>query len=138
YIPAGAKDGSAQPVLPAGGGPGGNPRLWDELYEITATIENVGDRIGEEVPQLYVSLGGPNDPKVVLREFDRVTVAPGTPYTWRTTLTRRDLSNWNPVTQNWEITDSEKTVFVGSSSRKLHLEAKLPKPYYVEDLDLQC
>ena len=41
-------------------------------------------------------------------------------------LTRRDLSNWNTTTQNWEITPYPKTVFVGSSSRQLPLQAPLP------------
>ena len=32
YLPPGATDGSAQPVHPAGGGLGGNPRLYDVLF----------------------------------------------------------------------------------------------------------
>lgn len=52
YIPAGASDGSPQPILPAGGGPGGNPGLYDELFWVSATITNTGDVIGDEVPQL--------------------------------------------------------------------------------------
>ncbi|KAI5309259.1 hypothetical protein KEM55_003665 [Ascosphaera atra] len=107
--------------------------LWDELYEISAVIENNGELEGEAVPQLYVSLGGPNDPKVVLREFDRIPVQPGVPRTWRTTLTRRDISNWDPVSQNWVITPHEKHIYVGRSSRDLPLEAKLPQPWYMND-----
>ncbi|KAI5293455.1 hypothetical protein KEM52_005520 [Ascosphaera acerosa] len=132
YIPEGALSGAPQKTLPAGGGPGGNPRLYDELYEVVVTIENTGDIIGDAVPQLYVALGGPNDARVVLRDFDRVSITPGVPYTWRTTLTRRDVSNWDVVAQNWAVTDHEKTVFVGSSSRDLPLVAKLPPPRYIE------
>lgn len=75
----------------------------------------------------YISLGGKNDAKVVLRQFDRVQIKAGHKYKWSTTLTRRDLSNWDNVAQDWVITDSPKTVYVGSSSRKLHLEAPLPE-----------
>lgn len=32
YIPANAQNGSAQPILPAGGGLGGNPELYDVLF----------------------------------------------------------------------------------------------------------
>lgn len=62
----------------------------------------------------------------VLRAFDRVTVAPGQQLQWTTTLTRRDLSNWNVETQNWEVTSAPKKVYVGNSSRKLPLSADLP------------
>ena len=52
YVPAGSQDGSAQPLLPAGGGPGGNPALYDVMYQVTATITNTGKVAGDEVPQL--------------------------------------------------------------------------------------
>ncbi|TQB74553.1 hypothetical protein MPDQ_004659 [Monascus purpureus] len=122
YIPAGASDGSPQPILPAGGGPGGNPGLYDELFWVSATITNTGDVIGDE----YVSLGGPDEPKVVLRGFNRYTLGPGQQAVWTASLTRRDLSNWDPETQNWYISKYPKTVYVGSSSRNLPLNATLP------------
>ncbi|KAK2767511.1 hypothetical protein FQN54_003668 [Arachnomyces sp. PD_36] len=126
YVPTGARDGSPQELLPAGGAPGGNPGLYDTMYTITATISNTGEVYGEEVPQLYLSLGGPDDPKVVLRNFDRIGLAPGEDKGWITTLTRRDISNWDPASQDWVISEHPKKVYVGSSSRKLHLEADLP------------
>ncbi|ODH50575.1 hypothetical protein GX48_03257 [Paracoccidioides brasiliensis] len=126
YVPPGATDGSAQELLPAGGGPGGNPGLYDILYQITATITNTGDIPGDEVPQLYVSLGGPNDAKVVLRNFDRLTISPGEAKVWKAVLARRDISNWDPISQNWVISEHPKTVYVGSSSRNLPLSAPLP------------
>ncbi|ODM23820.1 putative beta-glucosidase A [Aspergillus cristatus] len=127
YIPENAQDGSAQPRLPASGGQGGNPGLYDELFRVSATIKNTGKLAGDEVPQLYVSLGGPNEPKVVLRNFDRITLQPGQEVVWSTTLTRRDLANWDVAAQDWAITQYPKKVFVGSSSRKLPLRASLPR-----------
>ncbi|MCJ1264141.1 hypothetical protein MMC22_004012 [Lobaria immixta] len=126
YIPAGSQDGSSQPLLPAGGAPGGNPQLYDVLYQVTATITNTGKISGAEVPQLYLSLGGPSDPKVALRGFERLSIDPGSSATFAVDLTRRDVSNWNPVVQNWVISDYNKTVHVGTSSRKLLLSAPLP------------
>ncbi|KAH8793053.1 beta-glucosidase 1 precursor [Hyaloscypha sp. PMI_1271] len=102
FLPPHAIDGSPQPLLGAGGAPGGNPQLWDVLYSVTATITNNGTRNGEEVPQLYVSLGGPNNPRLVLH-----------------------LSNWDTVAQNWVITSFPKTVYVGPSSRNLPLSQAL-------------
>ncbi|KZF23538.1 glycoside hydrolase family 3 protein [Xylona heveae TC161] len=125
YIPPGAQDGSPQPIVPAGGAPGGNPGLYDVLYSVEATITNTGTVAGEEVPQLYVSLGGPNDPKVVLRGFERLSIQPGQSTTFHADLLRRDLSNWDSASQNWVITNYTKTVYVGSSSRKLPLSQTL-------------
>ncbi|KAJ5545966.1 beta-glucosidase A [Penicillium frequentans] len=126
YVPAGATNGSAQPLLPASGPSGGNSGLFEDLVQVTATITNTGSMTGDEVPQLYVSLGGANDPPKVLRAFDRVTIAPGQKLQWTTTLNRRDLSSWDVVSQNWVVTKTPKKVYVGNSSRKLPLSANLP------------
>lgn len=146
-FPAGSSDGSPQPYLPAGSNiaPGGNTRLWDIVFTISATITNTGSVDGDEVPQVYVALGGPNDPKVQLRNFDRMTIAAGRSATFTATLERKDLMNWDTVSQDWYvltilpqfhdfgyanepsryISSYPKTVYVGSSSRKLPLSAQL-------------
>jgi beta-glucosidase len=127
FLPPHATDATPQPLLRAAGksNPGGNRQLYDTLYTITADIKNTGSVVGNEVPQLYVSLGGPNDPKVVLRDFDRLRIDPGQTTQFRATLTRRDLSNWDVVAQDWVISQYPKKVFVGRSSRKLDLSADL-------------
>jgi beta-glucosidase len=126
-IPPNALSSSPQPIHPAGGAPGGNPQLYDVLYQVEATIRNTGSIGGEEVPQLYISLGGASDPRVVLRGFQRLSINPGSFATFHADITRRDISNWDPVTQNWVITNYTKTVHVGSSSRRLQLTAVLPQ-----------
>jgi len=128
--PNGATDSRPQARIPAGGAPGGNPQLWDVLYTVTATITNNGTVPGDEVVQLYVSLGGEDDPAVVLRGFERLSIQPGQSATFSADITRRDVSNWDVASQNWVITDSPKKVFVGASSRKLVLEAELDTSGY--------
>jgi hypothetical protein len=123
YLPPGATDSSPQVLLPAGGAPGGNPGLYDVLYEVSATITNTGSVTGDEVAQLYVSLGG-DEPAVVLRGFDRLTIPAGASATFTAQLTRRDLSTWDTVSQNWVLSTCPK-VYVGSSSRKLPLSVTL-------------
>ncbi|KAL9000747.1 MAG: hypothetical protein Q9188_005622 [Gyalolechia gomerana] len=123
--PAGSQDGSPQPLLAAGGAPGGNPELYDVLYQVEATITNVGSIAGEEVAQLYISLGGPYDPKIVLRNFERLSIQPNSSATFHADITRRDISNWDTSAQNWDISSSPKTVYVGSSSRSLPLSGVL-------------
>lgn len=125
FVPAGSQDGSPQPLISAGGGPGGNPQLYDVLYQVSATITNTGSIPGEEVPQLYISLGGPYEPRVVLRGFERLSIQPGQSATFEADITRRDVSNWDTASQNWVITNYTKTAFVGSSSRNLPLRAVL-------------
>lgn len=127
FLPPNATSSAPQPLLPASGAPGGHPALWDVLYTVTAEITNTGSRAGDEVPQLYVSLGGGVDqnPPLVLRGFDRLSLGPGETGTFQAVLTRRDLSNWDTVRQNWVINGSPKTVHVGRSSRKLELSATL-------------
>ena len=125
FIPPGSQDSSPQPLVPAGGGSGGNPMLYDVLYQVSATITNTGSIPGDEVPQLYISLGGPYEPKVVLRGFERLSIQPGQAATFTADVTRRDISNWDTTSQNWVITNYTKTAFVGSSSRNLPLRAVL-------------
>lgn len=125
FVNPGSQDGSPQPLIAAGGGPGGNPGLYDVLYQVTATIANTGSIPGAEVAQLYISLGGPYDPKVVLRGFEKLSIQPGGSTTFTADILRRDISNWDTVAQNWVISNYPKTVYVGSSSRTLPLSATL-------------
>jgi len=123
-----ATNSSSQPVLPAGGAPGGNPGLYEVLYTITFSLSNSGNRSGTAIPQLYLQLGGNENPNAVLRGFDEVSLAPGETRSVVFELTRRDLSNWNVTSQNWEIWDREKTVFVGESVNRIRLNTSLPAP----------
>ncbi|KAF2765109.1 putative beta-glucosidase 1 precursor [Teratosphaeria nubilosa] len=126
FIPANALNGSAQPYPKAGGAPGGNPRLYDVLYHVTATITNTGKVAGEEVPQLYISRGGPYDPPKELRGFDRLSIEPNCSVTFTVDVTRRDIGSWSTVEQDWYVRNTTKKVWVGSSSRNLPLEGLLP------------
>ncbi|KAK3346750.1 glycoside hydrolase family 3 protein [Lasiosphaeria hispida] len=124
--PSALTNSSAQPVLPAGGSPGGNPGLYEVLYTISAKINNIGKVAGTDIPQLYVQLGGKENPWGVLRGFDEVALEPGESKTVTFELTRRDISNWNTTSQNWEIGNKEKFVFIGQSSSRIRLNSTLP------------
>ncbi|KAJ5670563.1 uncharacterized protein N7477_005926 [Penicillium maclennaniae] len=71
----------------AGGGPGGNPSLYEAMLELSLQVTNTGNRAGKEVVQIYVSF--PDDvaehrglgwnreaidfPERVLRNFSRLS-----------------------------------------------------------------
>ncbi|KAG9591803.1 glycoside hydrolase family 3 protein, partial [Aureobasidium melanogenum] len=125
FIPSNALNGSSFSYPLSSGANGGNPGLWDILYHIHVNITNTGHVVGDEVPQLYVSLGGPYDPKIVLRGFERVKINPGETVQVTFPLARRDLANWDTEKQDWVISEYEKKVFVGPSSRDLPLSTVL-------------
>lgn len=72
-----------------------------------------------EVTQLYVQI--PNAPVRQLRGFEKVVLRPGESVEAGFALTRRDLSIWDVMLQQWRLQEAEYGVFVGSSSRDLRV-----------------
>ena len=124
-----AKPGMAYPYptntsfkSPAGGGPGGNPSLWDVLIRVTATVTNTGSTAGAEVAQLYVSFPQSMEyptPPNQLRGFSKVYLNPSGTQQVSFDVTRRDLSVWNTSAQNWVFLEGVYSFNVGNSSRSL-------------------
>ncbi len=123
-----------QTPSPAGGAPGGNPSLYEDHVLVNCTVTNTGQRTGKHVVQLYLSFPSnvkeretaePIDfPVRVLRGFEKVELKAGESQTVSLALTRKDLSYWSVVQQNWVMpSDGEGKfgVWVGSSSRDLTL-----------------
>jgi len=113
----------------AGGGEGGNPDLWNTYASVSVDIKNSGLVAGKEVVQLYISftdvLGEAKTvdfPEKVLRQFEKIYLEPSETQTVNFNLTRRDLSYWDVVRQNWVMpTEGSITIRVGASSRDLKL-----------------
>jgi beta-glucosidase len=102
--------------------PGGNPALWESMYNVTISLTNSGDLAGASVPQLYVGfpLGTPaGTPPRQLRGFEKVYLEAGETQTVGFELMRRDLSYWDVVSQQWVILEGEFAVYLGFSSRDL-------------------
>ncbi|KAL2786985.1 putative beta-glucosidase G [Aspergillus keveii] len=102
--------------------PGGNPALWESLYNVTVEVTNTGDVDGAAVPQLYVTYPDSTPagtPPKQLRGFDKVVLEAGESRTVGFELMRRDLSYWDVVSQEWLIPEGEFVVRVGFSSRDL-------------------
>jgi beta-glucosidase len=102
---------------------GGAEDLWDVLTTVTANVQNTGPVDGAEVAQLYVGI--PGGPIRQLRGFSKVYIRAGQTVTVSFDLTRRDLSVWDVVAQQWKLQSGEYYIYVGASSRILHLDGTL-------------
>lgn len=102
---------------------GGHEDLWDIVAKVSATVTNTGSVAGAEVAQLYVGI--PNGPVKQLRGFAKPTLKPEESAVVEFELTRRDLSTWDVVAQNWLLQEGEYGISVGSSSRNLPLAGSL-------------
>ncbi|EKD14565.1 uncharacterized protein L3040_000087 [Drepanopeziza brunnea f. sp. 'multigermtubi'] len=114
----------------AGGDEGGNPDLWKVYANVSVDITNTGPVAGKEVVQVYISFddvllgeGVTVDfPVKVLRQFEKIHLETNQTKTVEFGLTRRDMSFWDEVRQNWVMpTKGNITIRVGSSSRDLRL-----------------
>lgn len=106
--------------------PGGNPALWETLYNVTVSVSNTGAVDGAAVPQLYVtfpSSAPAGTPPYQLRGFDKIVIAAGETQTSSIELMRRDISYWDVAAQEWLIPSGDFTISVGFSSRDLRVAA---------------
>ena len=112
-----------QPPSPAGGGPGGNPSLFDYHLNVSVTVKNTGKRKGSAIVQVYVRFpqkkGAVVDkvtgksvdfPDKVLRGFEKVEIEAGAAKRVEIGLTRKDLSWWSVGEQNWRMVMDDDVV----------------------------
>ncbi|KAI0977504.1 glycoside hydrolase family 3 protein [Xylaria arbuscula] len=115
---------------PAGGASGGNPALFDVAYTLSVTVTNTGNTTasGKAVAQAYVQFpaaadnGGFDTPVIQLRDFAKTdTLAPGASATLSLQLTRKDVSVWDPKSQNWIVPSpaGRYSVWIGQASDDL-------------------
>jgi beta-glucosidase len=110
----------------SGGAQGGNPALFDVAYDVSVTVTNTGSRAGKAVAQLYVQFptSSFDTPIIQLRDFEKTsTLAAGATQTLSLRVTRKDLSVWDVVSQNWIIPNvgGDYGIWIGDSSDNLRL-----------------
>jgi beta-glucosidase len=98
---------------------GGNPRLFDIIASVTAVVSNTGNAVAAEVAQLYIGI--PNAPVKQLRGFSKDTINPGHSTIVSFPLTRRDLSVWDVVSQQWRLQTGTYEVYLGKSVEDIQL-----------------
>lgn len=115
---------------PAGGGPGGNPALFDTAFELAVTVTNTGaEYAGKAVVQAYVQFpdaaaaAGWDTPVVQLRDFAKTgtLAAGGGSESVALALTRKDVSVWDVISQNWVVPEpaARYRVWIGEASDQL-------------------
>ncbi|KAF2741382.1 beta-glucosidase-like protein [Polyplosphaeria fusca] len=117
-----------KPGPAAGGAQGGNPALFDTAYDVSVTVTNTGNASGKAVAQLYVQFPANtaliDTPIIQLRDFEKTDgLAAGESQILSLRLTRKDLSVWDVVSQNWIVPDPQGDYgfWIGGSSDALTL-----------------
>lgn len=108
---------------------GGNPNLFTSLVTVDVTVQNTGSMGASEVVQLYVGIPGSDVPLRQLRGFVKTFIERGSSITAHFELTRRDLSVWNTMYQEWELRRGEYALYVGASV----LDIRLNGTFYLSD-----
>ncbi|RDH31277.1 glycosyl hydrolase family 3 N terminal domain-domain-containing protein [Aspergillus welwitschiae] len=103
---------------------GGLDSLWDVMATISCTVTNTGRTEAAEVAQLYIRIPGAG-PDRVLRGFRKHSISPGRSVDMQFHLTRRDLSQWDVVTQQWVLVEGEYGVMVGKSVLDIQLTGNM-------------
>jgi beta-glucosidase len=104
---------------------GGKPTLFDVIASVSCVVTNTGNfPVGAaEVAQLYIGI--PNGLPKQLRGFSKQSMDAGKSVVMEFDLTRRDLSTWDVVQQEWVLQRGEYAVYVGASVLDIRLEGSL-------------
>lgn len=90
----------------------------DDTLTFSVTVENRGDRTGEEIIQLYIGFSNSSvdRPIKLLRGFEKIALEPGEEQRVEMSLPAPDLAWYNPDTGSWEIEPMEYEYYLGPSS----------------------
>lgn len=90
----------------------------DEGLTVSLTVNNTGERAGEETVQLYVGCPGRRIDRPVkeLKGFERVALEPGDGARVTFEIKAADLAYYDSENAVWEVEEGEYTVYAGSSS----------------------
>ncbi|MBN2281094.1 MAG: glycoside hydrolase family 3 C-terminal domain-containing protein [Candidatus Marinimicrobia bacterium] len=97
----------------------------DVLAIISFDVKNVGDRVGDEIPQLYINdeTSSVTTYEKNLRGFERINLAPGKSQTITFELKKDDLAIYNRE-MDFVVEPGTFKVMVGSSSEDIRLEGE--------------
>ncbi|GIV59099.1 MAG: hypothetical protein KatS3mg043_0188 [Rhodothermaceae bacterium] len=90
-------------------------------------VTNTGERTGDEVVQLYVQYPASSvpRPRLELKGFDRLTLAPGETRTVVLRLPASELRYWDEAAAQWVLEPGPVRLLAGVSSADLRLETTI-------------
>lgn len=94
---------------------------------VRLTVTNTGKRAGKETVQLYMSLPDSRvyRPPLELKDFRKVSLAPGASEQVEFVLTKEDLAVYDTASGSWRTENGIYTIAVGASSRDIRLKGQL-------------
>jgi beta-glucosidase len=96
----------------------------DDTITISVDVENIGDRAGEEVVQMYIEhiKSSVTRPKKELKGFKRVMVEAGEKVSVELSLDAKDMAYWNTEKNSWVVEEGDIRISLGSSSSEEDLK----------------
>jgi beta-glucosidase len=94
---------------------------------VRVDVTNTGSRAGDEVVQLYTHQRRSRNqlPVRQLRDFQRVSLAPGETVTVKLAVRAADLAHWDVTRDRWVVESSTHDLLVGASSTDIRQRATL-------------
>ena len=94
-----------------------------ETLTVSVDVTNSGDREGKEIIQLYVAdkTGSANRPVRELKNFAKVSLAPGETKTVRMELNKRSFAWYHVKLHDWYAASGNYEIQIGKSSREIVL-----------------
>ena len=98
-------------------------KLNEEL-EISFELENIGDRFGAEIIQLYIQEITPQveRPLKELKRFKKVSLNSGKNIKIDFRINKHDLAYFDEKLNSWNTNDGKYNILIGSSSRNIKLK----------------
>ena len=98
----------------------------DDIY-VSFTIKNIGNVIGKEIAQIYISQEDSIifKPKKELKGFEKIELKPGEEKSITVVLSKKDFEYYNVETKKWEIESGKYKILVGKSSKDIVLEQEI-------------
>ncbi len=93
--------------------------LKDDALQVNVKVTNSGEVTAKEVVQLYVGFSNSkvDRPIKLLRDFNKVALAPRETKNITLEVPVKDLAWYNPETKTWEVETMAYEVYVGGSSK---------------------
>ena len=95
--------------------------------QVSFETRNIGDRVGAEVAQLYVSAVEPAVARPVkeLKGFTKVFLLPGESKQTTLSLDRKSFAYFDSRTSQWRTDPGRYVISIGASSRDQHLKQSI-------------